>query len=81
MREEDEEIKQLNSRYSEYTSNKTLDTPSTIMEADEQQQHDLPSESLAMHFQQTLNKVIPTPSHRIRQDSACSSTNSIRYAQ
>ncbi|CAF1187521.1 unnamed protein product [Adineta steineri] len=81
LEEDDDEIKKLNFPSIELLYNNNIPTPSPILEVDEEQL-DLPTQSLSAHFQRKIINLTPTTiSNRIRLDSACSSTNSIKYAE
>jgi len=70
--EEDDEIKNLNN---------DILPPSPIMEIDEQQ-IDSPVLLESIDLNQKFDCLIPpVKSNRIRQDSSCSSTNSLKYTE
>jgi hypothetical protein len=81
LEEDDEEINKYNHRSKQSTINKNICTSSPIIELDQEEPH-LPVQSLTSDSQQKRNNLTPIiTSNRIRQDSSCSSANSITYVQ
>jgi hypothetical protein len=79
-KEEDDDEINFNPRANLVLEN-TLSTPSTILEVDEEQ-NDSPIQLLTSDGHLSFDCLTPpiTPT-KTRQDSSCSSTNSIRYTQ
>jgi len=82
LEEDDEEINKYIDRSKQSTINKIVSTSSPILQLDQEQQTHLPLQSLTSDSQQKRNNLTPIiKSNRIRQDSSCSSANSITYVQ